>query len=142
MKGGHSSTGTIVESVFSQSPNDPPNDPTCSYDKATDSLKVESTDPDGDKVRYGVDWDGDGEVDEWTDYVDSGEEVEIDCDGHTGTARVVAEDEYGARSEATLVKSKNKAINTPFINFLENLLENHPNMFPLLRLLLDLQVFQ
>lgn len=132
---GDSGAGTKFVQVYSQSPHKPPSDPMCSYDKATDSLKVESTDPDGDKVRYGVDWDGDGEVDEWTDYIDSGEEVEIDCSGRTGTARVVAEDEYGAQSNWFSIKSKNNAINTPFINFLEN----HPNLFPILRQIFGLQ---
>ena len=38
----------------------------------------------------------------------------------------------------SLTTPKNKAINTPFIQFLEDLLQNHPHMFPLLRQLLRL----
>ena len=52
-----------------------------------------------------MDWDGDGEIDEWTDYVDS-EEVEIDCGGHAGTAWAVSEDGYGASGGSTSVESK------------------------------------
>jgi hypothetical protein len=36
-----------------------------------------SSDPDGEKVRYGVDWEGDYFIDEWTDFYESGEEVTI-----------------------------------------------------------------
>jgi len=51
--------------------------------------------------------------------------------------RVKAKDIYGAESEwSTLEVSmpKNKAVNSPFLQFLEN----HPNLFPLLRQLLGL----
>jgi len=36
---------------------------------------------------------------------------------------------------------KNKAINIPFLQFLQNLLQNHPNIFPALQRLLALPIF-
>jgi len=36
-----------------------------------------SSDPDGEKIKYGFDWDGDYFVDEWTGYYESGEEVTV-----------------------------------------------------------------
>ena len=62
----------------------------------------------------------------------------IIVDGLDHLIQVKAKDVYGAESEWSdplpVSMPKNKAINTPFLNFLEN----HPNLFPLLRQLLDL----
>jgi len=44
--------------------------PGVSYDYLTSAI-----DPDGDELRYGWDWDGDKQVDEWTAYYASGETV-------------------------------------------------------------------
>ncbi|MDG6229079.1 MAG: hypothetical protein QCH96_03845 [Candidatus Thermoplasmatota archaeon] len=35
---------------------------------------AQATDPDNDRIQYGWDWNGDGTVDEWTEYVESGEQ--------------------------------------------------------------------
>jgi len=51
--------------------------------------------------------------------------------------KAMSRDIYGFESDWTTLEvsmPKNKGIITPFLNFLEN----HPNMFPLLRQLLDL----
>jgi len=98
-------------------------------------------DPDGDDdVFYYIDW-GDSQIEEWIGPFESDEEVTVN---HTwenkGTynIRAKAKDPYGAESDwATLEVSmpKNKAINTPFLNFLEN----HPYMFPLLQQIFGLQ---
>ena len=117
------------------SSNNAPNDPVCSYDRSKDQLIITATDPDGDKVRYGVDWNDDMNVDQWTSLVSSGTEERIDCNGRTGSVGVITEDENGAQSNWISVKAKNKPLNFPlFCRFLEN----HPHIFPLLRILLGL----
>ncbi|MEA3458468.1 MAG: PKD domain-containing protein, partial [Candidatus Thermoplasmatota archaeon] len=131
--GGQSTFSSAKTVVISD--NNPPNRPACSYDRSSDQLRVSATDPDGDQIKYGVDWDNDGTVDQWTGLVPSGTQQSISCGGRTGTAAVVAEDEHGAQSDWVSIKSKNKPyINTPFLQFLEN----HQHMFPLLRQLLEL----
>jgi len=115
--------------------NQRPNNPTCKYDRNTDELVVSATDSDGDQIRYSVDWENDGIIDQWTELLDSGVEVRIDCEEKTGPFEVMAEDEHGGQSDCISVKSKNKPyINAPFIRFLEQ----HPNLFPNLRQLLEL----
>jgi len=114
---------------------EPPNKPACSYDSISDKLSITATDPDGDQVRYGVDWDKDWTVDQWTTLVPSGTQQSISCGGRKDTVGVIAEDEHGAQSDWASVTPKNKPyINTPFLNFLEQ----HPYMFPLLRQLFRL----
>jgi hypothetical protein len=115
--------------------NEPPNKPTCGYDKTRDELVVSTTDPDGNQVKYGISWNNDGNVDQWTTFYDSGVESKINCEGRKGTVGVIAEDEHGAQSDWVSATPKNKSINTPFIRFLED----HPRMFPLLRQLLELK---
>ncbi len=75
--------------------------------------------------------------------VGSGEEATI---GHTwfeqGTYNIMAKarDIYCAESDwgtLTATMPRNQAyINTPFLNFLQNFLQNHPNLFPILQHLL------
>jgi len=101
-----------------------------------------SIDPNGDQNRYLFDW-GDGNT-TITEYYSSGETVSISYKWNeqgTFNIRVRAQDEYGAWSEwsdplpVSMPRNKNeKSMNTPFLQFLEN----HPQMFPLLRQLLRL----
>lgn len=105
-----------------------------------------AVDPNDDMVKYGWDWDGDKDVDEWTDFVDSGETCIV---YHTWTSKelengnsqifVRAQDingEIGVWSDPLgITKPRNRVINTPFLNFLQI----HPNAFPLLRYILGLQ---
>ena len=127
--------------------NNRPAKPTHVYNENTFQLAVSSTDPDGDKIRYGVSWDNNGVVDMWTDYYNSGEEGSINCFGKDKPAYVIAEDEHGGQSEWVMAKAKdvfdvesdwatlevsipkNHAISTPLFS----ILENHPHMFPILR---------
>ena len=97
-----------------------------------------SNDLNDDKVFYFIDW-GDGETEVWSGPFGSSEEQSF---GHTWdeqgeyTICVRAKDDSDLMSDwSTLEVSmpKNKIIN-PF----ERFLENHPNMFPLIRLLLNL----
>ena len=115
--------------------NNAPNKPTCRYDKDNNELVVSTTDVDGDQIRFGVSWDNDRNVDEWTGYYNSNDEVEIDCGDHKGTAGVIAEDENGAQSPWNSVDIKSKAKSYPI---LAKLLELFPNAFPMLRTLLGL----
>lgn len=61
-----------------------------------------STDPAGDKISYGWDWDDDYIVDEWTDFIESNSTVNI---SHSWTEegiynlRVIAKDENGLLSD-------------------------------------------
>ncbi len=38
---------------------------------------TKATDPDGDRIKYGWDWNGDGIVDQWTDFYPSGQECKV-----------------------------------------------------------------
>lgn len=59
-------------------------------------------DSDGDLIRYGWDWNGDGRVDEWTGFFVSSETVSIGhswSDSGTYPVKVKAEDEHGKQSD-------------------------------------------
>jgi len=100
-----------------------------------------STDANGDDIYYYVDW-GDNSEEEIIGPISSGN---VASAKHTWIEegnyfiRVKSKDVIGLESDwGTLEISmpKNKAINIPFLNFLEN----HPYLFPLLRQLLGLEV--
>jgi len=125
-------------------PNEPPNPPTITGEAngqtgETYDYNFISTDPEGGFISYYVDW-GDGTTSDWTEFVFSGTIVTLsqnwDVDG-TYTIQAKAKDTTGAESEwgeltVTITKSKNKAINTPLLNFLEE----HPNIFAILQKLI------
>ena len=76
------------------------------------SINFVSTDPDGDNVRYGIDWDNAGGVDEWvppTGHVASGQSQSASRTyslAGSKTLKVMAQDEGGLTSEwATLTFS-------------------------------------
>jgi len=95
-----------------------------------------AVDPDDDDVKYYIDWD-DGNT-EWTGFNASGTDVKLKhtwSDEGTYTIKAKAKDTVGfIGPEATFTVSitKNKAITSPFLNFLQN----HPNLFPILQKLL------
>jgi C1A family cysteine protease len=121
---GNYGTDTTTAKIIS---NNPPNKPSCSYNKTNDELLVTAIDPDGDQIRYGVDWDNDVMADQWTDLVSSGTLQIIDCNIKKGTVSVIVEDEYGLQSDWTSVKLKNMAVEYPIINCLfEKLLQRFP----------------
>jgi hypothetical protein len=106
----------------------------------TQDFTFYTIDPEGDDVYIYIEW-GDNTTGDWIGPYPSGEWVTA---SHTwdekGTydIKALAVDIYGYESDwATLPVSipRNKAINTPFLRFLEN----HPTMFPLLWQLLGLQ---
>lgn len=112
--------------------NKKPSNPSTSYDKKNDELILSAIDPDGDKVKYGISWVNDNTIDHWTELVESGTELQIDCEDKTGTVGVISEDEYGAQSDWVLQESVNKIPN-PFIR----LIERFPFLEPYLEIVLN-----
>jgi hypothetical protein len=125
-------------------PNDPPGAPSIDGPATGDAGTVltytfNAVDPDDDDVRFYINW-GDGNSDT-TDFTASGNDRTA---SHTWaspadyTITAYAEDSSGNSGSSTtftVTIPRNKAVNThPFIQFLQN----HPNMFPLLRQLLGL----
>ena len=100
-----------------------------------------ATDPDGDDVRYFIDW-GDNNS-EWTGFNPSGTDVIVkhtwSVDG-TYNITVKAQDIYGLEGpERTLTVTipRNKPSNFKF-NLFGRLFERFPNLFPILKYLLGL----
>jgi len=99
-----------------------------------------ATDPENNNLYYYVEW-GDGNITEWFGPHTSGEQVIAShtyAEEDTYTIKAKVKDIHGFESDwATLEVSmpKNKAVNTPFLHFLEN----HPCLLPLLRQLMGLQ---
>ena len=97
---------------------------------------LNSVDPDGDDVRFHIDW-GDGDS-ETTSYTSSGSDLLVShswSEKGTYTIRIYAEDVHGATSSETIghmVIEKSKEINRPIIN----LIQNHPYLFLLLQKLI------
>jgi hypothetical protein len=111
--------------------NLPPYAPSIDYDKYTHLLSLISIDPEGDKIRYGISWDNDQIVDEWTDFCESGTYVYVICNDRLGEVGVVAEDEYGAQSDWVSIKSKSK-----FFYF--SIFERFIQCFPILNKILNI----
>jgi len=111
-----------------------------------------SADIDGDKIKYGWDW-GDNSSIEWTDFYNSGETCEVSHvwdEPEYYEIKVIAEDENGFSSEYHLnvkgdftkwsdplsvsMQKTRQYTHTPLLQFLEN----HPDLFILLRQILGL----
>jgi hypothetical protein len=100
---------------------------------------TKAVDPNDDQIMYIWDWNGDMIPDEWTGFYDS--DVNITT-SHTWAKqdsyeiRVKARDADGLESvwsdPLPVTMPRNRAMNTPFLRFLQY----YPYMFPLLRLLL------
>lgn len=93
----------IGPSIPNRSPSTPskPSGPIYGETNVSYFFSSSSTDPDGNRIKYGWDWDGDGIVDEWSGLVASGTE---DNRSHSWTTsdnydvKVKAQDEYGGES--------------------------------------------
>ncbi len=122
--------------------NNPPNKPETPYGptsgnyKDTHDYSTKSTDPDDHQIRYGWDWDGDDDVDQWTDYVDQDTQITTShkwSSKGTYFIKVKAQDEYGYESEwsdplsVTMPKSHD-FFNHPFLNFLQKINNIYPNI--------------
>ena len=126
--------------------NDPPNKP-ARPDGPTEvpvgrrrDYKSSAVDPDGDQVYLMFDW-GDGQYSDWLGPVSSGEDVVEDhwwVQKGSYQVKVKAMDVLGEESvwsdPLTVTMPRDKTMNALFLNWLEN----HPNLFPLLRCLLSL----
>ena len=102
-----------------------------------------TTDPDGDNVSYFFDW-GDGTDSGWTEFVPSGTLVNVSHKWWirgTYEVKVKAKDPYEAESEwgelEVTMPMNQQSNNWWFFQFLQN----HPRMFPVLRLLFDKLIF-
>lgn len=96
---------TVVVETDGSAPTVPTIDgPTTGNVQTSYAFTFSANDPDNDQIRYGVDWDNDGERDEWypsSGYVASGESQEVSRSfASSGPHRfqVFAEDEGGSRS--------------------------------------------
>jgi len=118
---------------------DKPTGPTSGKPGKEYTYSTITTDPNNDQIRYWFRWgDEDGP---WTNYYKSGETASAshkwDEEG-TYIIQVIAEDKNGQQSDwsdplsVSIPKSK-PYINTPFLNFLQNFLENHPLIYQLLQ---------
>jgi len=100
-----------------------------------------SIDPDGDQVSYYIKWD-DGNITDWTTFQASGppgySESHVWYEQGTYQIKVVAKDTHGKISEwsdeFTVTMPRSRNINSFIVRFLED----HPNIFPVLRMLLGL----
>jgi hypothetical protein len=101
-----------------------------------------SVDADDDDVFYYIKW-GDGHVEIWDGPYNSGVDADIK---HTfireGTFKIEAKakDFYGAESEwaeFTVTMPRNKIVNRPILNLLQNFLQSHHNLFPIIQKILQ-----
>jgi hypothetical protein len=139
----HDIVVTGPEWYFSTRVNQPPNIPkitgiTNGKPNITYDFTFNTIDPDGDEVRYIIDWD-DSNIDT-TGFNPSGTDVIVSHSwSETGSyeCSVYAEDVYGSVSDETIFTitiKKSKSIQNPILNFLQS----HPKLFPILRQLLGL----
>jgi len=100
---GFSPALTVVISGANNPPNTPskPSGTTTGTTGVSYTYTTSATDPDGDNVMYGFDWDGDGNADDWTGFYPSGT---TGSKSHSWTTagtyhvKVIAEDVHGAQS--------------------------------------------
>jgi hypothetical protein len=135
--------------IITNSPPNKPDTPSGETQGQTGTsypYSTSATDPDGNKLEYGWDWDGDNVVDQWDDnggsYYPSGTTISTShawSTDNTYYVKVKAKDIYGEESvwsdplEVTM--PKNKAFNFNF-NLLSWLFECFPDALPVLRHLL------
>jgi len=100
-------TAGEIQDIYESTPAHPPNTP--STPSGPSSLDIDdageystsATDPDGDRIKYGWDWDGDDVVDEWTNLYQSGNTVKTSHSWSSpGTyyVKVKAKDSVGQQS--------------------------------------------
>ena len=133
----------LVVNVVNNAPLKPetPDGPTQGSYKQTHSYSTKTTDPDGHKIKYGWDWNGDDRVDEWTGLYNSDEIVTTPHKWSSEgvyNIKVKAQDEYGEESDwsETLSVSMPKFKTTNFS--LKQLIQQLNELFPFLEQLLVL----
>jgi len=117
-----------------------PDGPTSGRTGQSQTYSTSTSDPNGDDVSYGWDWNGDSVVDEWTGFNPSGAPVSTSHTWNadfTGEIKVKAkdtnDDESPWSNPLSVSIPKNKAVTYPL---LQKFLEIFPNAFPLLRYIL------
>jgi outer membrane protein assembly factor BamB/outer membrane lipoprotein-sorting protein len=101
-----------------------------------------AVDSDGDDVRYIINWDD--TTSNTTIFAASGTDVTVShIWGAEGEYTITANAEdtnglVGPEATKTVTMPRTKAINRPFLNFLQNFFETHPNLFSLLQILFQL----
>ncbi len=134
--------GSKVDYVVSESINNPPGAPEIDGPPSGDAgeeyeFTFHATDPDGDSVYYYIDW-GDGTNTGWIGPYPHCTVVTLKhtyANQGTYIIKAKAKDEYEAESdwsEFEVAMPRNKAITSPFLNFLQN----HPNLFQILQQLI------
>jgi len=145
----HSNVGGQIEStgklnrITLELINEPPNIPTRPIGTTSGKIgytyiySTTATEPNGHKIRYGWDWNGDEIVDEWTSYFEPGIKIQtkhIWDDIGEYQIRVKAEDEEGLLGEwsnplvISMVKNKEFALYSLFQIFLEFLKYSCPRV--------------
>ena len=143
LSGFSSPLAVTINSGVNQPPNKPskPGGPTSGNPNTEYTYSSSTTDPDGDKIQYLFDW-GDGQTSAWTDTFNSGQPGSA---SHKWTTKGTYQIKVKVRDIPSFEESewsdplaismpKNKAINTSFLQFLEN----HPHLFTLLQKMLEL----
>jgi hypothetical protein len=124
--------------------NHPPDQPTITGPAkgkvgAPTTYNFTTTDPDGDKVYYFIDW-GDHTYSSWIGPYPSGELItvfHIWTKKGAYTIKAKAKDIYGNESDwGTLSVTMPTSYNISMLQFLDKLFERFPNAFPILRYLL------
>ena len=134
-----------IGSLFDSEENNPPDKPDAPTGEASGEPGIDyefrgkkTDDPDGDRTMYLFDW-GDGTDSGWLNPSMFGNFKATHNWTERGTyeIRIKGKDIYGRESEwsdpLSVTMPKNRAINRPFLNFLEN----YPNLFPILQKLLQ-----
>jgi len=91
-------TETYVQPNRTPTTPSTPAGPSSALEGASCTFTTSATDPDGDQIRYGWDWQGDGVVDDWTEYVSSGTQSTWSHTWNTAgtySVKVMAQDEPG-----------------------------------------------
>ena len=94
----------LTVAMINDAPNDPrtPEGVEMGFIKIKYNFSTDTTDPDGDDIKYGWDWNGDNITDEWTEFFKSEATVEISHIWNFSGIyhiKVIAKDIYGALSE-------------------------------------------
>jgi C1A family cysteine protease len=143
-----SNTGNQTKWVYIDKENHPPETPTLTgrergKNGTAYSYTFSTTDPDGDEVKYYLNWGDDywyGGAVGWLGPFPSGLNVALNKTFQKKgnyTVRVKAQDKYGAKSDwATLSVTMPASYNLPIQPFWDRLFERYPNAFPLLRQIL------
>jgi len=97
-----------------------------------------SIDPDGDEVSYFIKW-GDGNITNWTNFQNSGTSYFKNHSWSTQgmfTIEAKSKDIEGAESDWATIEISMPKIKTYINKNFQRFLENHPNLFPLLQIIL------